>query len=428
LTLLNFRSTSSGAPDGRVNDTLLLLHRSGCMQLTFAMGIDTGLASDTLLPLLTSATHTLEWVELAEPVLLRSGENPADGHWLPELEEGVRWLHWNPEQRLSVADLFVLYQHRIESLIGVEVMSDWVCYPSVFIGGATCCTSERRFRRYHPNELTGVVIRQDNFRHVKVEQLQALLPPDKSLLKGHSKYVGGAMTTEIAWSADRDNFAQQTWTLLVVENALLRVWQMRALATRLREVRRSRRKELHLQQQALFGLRENRESVVNHLTARDQSDTLVREMGGETFQQDVLQLLAQHGQVSEARRSARQARTQSLAAVLALTAATVFGLPSIQQTLVAAESTPKDGLIGTLASPLRLLAERPHGAFIAYLGVLTTALLAFVLTLGRPSIPQRLRRRRKKTVGQPWPYGTLQIIDGDEDDADDELLAGASRA
>jgi hypothetical protein len=246
-------------------------------------------------------------------------------------------------------------------------------------------------------------------------------------LKGYSKYVSSGMAVEIKWTPEKDDFSQDLWTLLLVENALLRVWQLRALSTKVRAVGRTRRQEFHLQQQALFGLREIRESVVNYGSARDQSDALVAELGGDSFETSVLQLLAQHGQVAEVRKAARQARTQSIAGVLALVAATVFGLPPIEQTLDAAKRLPTEGLVGTLAAPMKSLAQRPDGAFIAYLGLLTLLVLALLVAAWRPRRPKIPRAVR---VGRPWRFGTIRIVQGDEEplpevstDAENRLVA-----
>ncbi|PWR17331.1 hypothetical protein DKT69_00870 [Micromonospora sicca] len=86
-----------GLAEGQRGDVLLLVHRSGVLQLTMAVRMPQGLSTDQLIPRTIASGVSLGWTEVAEPVMeaaSRRGNHDRrrwPGDWLVGLQEGTRW-------------------------------------------------------------------------------------------------------------------------------------------------------------------------------------------------------------------------------------------------------------------------------------------------------------------------------------------------
>ncbi|WP_406071111.1 hypothetical protein [Micromonospora sp. NBC_01638] len=427
LTLRKVNFGLSGFSDqdelagGQRGDVLLLVHRSGVLQLTVAVRMPQGLNTDQLIPRTVASGVSLSWIEVAEPVMetasRRGRYDPRrwPGTWLSETQEGTRWrriVHAGPA---SLVDLFRLYQDAIVEASGIDPGGEWFCHPVVCVDRLGCCGREALWTSRHRHELNGILTRHEGYRGLR-EPARLKVPADSSIRNRDSVWHAHASTTLIAWEQERKRFDDHLWALLLVENFLLQYWQLRAVNASLEAAGTAPTAAVarDLQRRLIFGLQEFNRSALAYGDAQDTVSVLLQSSGAERMRALLGERLDQLGSIVAAEQAERSAARSTAAAVAAFAAAVVFGLPAIDQTLNLVKAMPHNGVTGWLASPLRAITEVGAAAsLVAYLSVLAVLLVALVL-YGLPKRRSRLRRIRP--AGLEWPGGTIRVVRRDRQD------------
>ncbi|WP_143064857.1 hypothetical protein [Streptomyces sp. PAN_FS17] len=415
LTRLNGGSvrTRGNLDEGIRADMLLLIHRSGVMQLTIALKLPDNITVSQYREMAFGSSEVVCASRVSEPVLKaaygRHAEPHLEGEWEPGLEEGVRWRLAQHESPAAVSDLFLLYLGAVTRAIKSDPVGDWFCYPAAFIDRADCCNSEDSFKDAHENELKNAISRSIDVSEVRPEALPSMVPEDCSLTRSTSLYCNMSSSLEVRWPGSREGeFAQHLQRLVILESALLQYWQIRLLDRRVGVTDGSIRQVRELQREAIFGLREYRDSSMSFGTAMDLVERLLGEWRADRLYEHVLESIDQLQQLVVAAESKRSARRANVLAGIALIVAIFLGLPAIDDTLEIAKSVEVDGFLGVPLKPFSALASRgEQGTWIGYLvflGAVFVCLLALTLKRGWP----RTRSRRREP-GIAWPLGTVRV-------------------
>jgi hypothetical protein len=414
--------------NGVLAEVLLLIHRSGSIQLTIVLRLPNALPTDSLVPLTLASNVRIARSETAESIIrasarhIRAPENLWIGQWADGKARGTRWRQIEHAPAITLVDVFTMYRDAIEEAAHVRFFDDWLCYPVVFLESLGCCSSEREWRRRHDDAFTRVIVRTP-----KLPLRRSLIPPDQALTTEFSVYYCEGSATHFNWgfASGRSEFADQLQIVVLVEHVLLRYWQLVALAERLASVRVDYRSAASVQREAIFGLQEYRRPVLVFGTARDIADELLSLLRERQLYQRILESLALLQQMTATENAKRSSRTQNMVAVAAILAALVLGLPTVQASLTIVKSVPHAGVLGRMANPLRDLASRGAiGVWESYLSLLAIVVLtvATSLALRRP----RARARRQSVPGVAWPYGTVRVVRRDAGDDSDGALPETS--
>ncbi|MGW3412451.1 hypothetical protein [Streptomyces sp. NPDC000888] len=188
--------------EGIEANVLLLIHRSGVMQLTIALKLPDEISVEQYRELAFGSSEVVAASWIAEPVLRaaygRGVEDALPGRWEEEIKAGVRWRTLQHEAPVSMSDLFLLYAEGISRVIGSQWSGDWFCYPATFIDRVDCCESEEQFRRLHEVELKNAIMRDVDFSEVRPEQLDSLLPDEGALTRNTSLYCNMSSSMRFA--------------------------------------------------------------------------------------------------------------------------------------------------------------------------------------------------------------------------------------
>jgi hypothetical protein len=163
-----------------------------------------------------------------------------------------------------------------------------------------------------------------------------------------------------------------------------------------------------IQREAIFGLREYRDSSISFGTAKDLVERLLSEWRVDRLYGHVLESIDQLQQLVVAAESKRSARRANVLAGIALVVAIFLGLPAIDETLEIAKGVEVDGALGVPLKPFHALSSRGEkGTWIGYLAFLFSVLVClFTLTVKRS---RRRGRSRRRNPGISWPLGTVRI-------------------
>lgn len=415
---LQLRSVSYGladldglSPGGQTAEALLMVHRSGVFQLLLPCVLPPGIRTDDLIERQISDQVQLKWAEVAEPVLREAqpvlGVDEWTGEWLPGITEGVRWRRL--ESVGSVGGLFQIYLAALEGVLGFRVEGNsWHCYATSFLQ-PRCCKDEEAFHEKHSRELMGILA-----RHYQYEELRdsgPVRPPRNSAIAtDHSAWIGDASATIIDWAnlEDRRRFDSHLWTLLLVESYLLQNWQMRLLLWRV-ATPTSAESVRDLQWTLVTGLGEFYSSELAFGTAADIADELRRESGMDRMHQQVVERIAQLGELTAVERAEQAATRSLLAALAAAVAAVVLALPALSATLNAASASPDSGVLGWLIRPVRWLSGHgSSGLWWSYFGMLGLLGLAWTVT----ALVMRAKRRRRWSRSHSWTPVGSDWVDG----------------
>jgi hypothetical protein len=394
-------------------EVLLLVHKSGTIQLTFVMRLPNSLSADSLVPLTIVKSTFIKHCEIAEPVLRaasrrnRISESGWPGQWAEHAGGSCRWREIGHELAATIESLFGLYQDAIEETAKAPTLGGWQCHPVVFIDSLGCCNSETQWLSEHRKDLWQIVSRTEqlSFR----EPMTAI---DRALTTDFSIYYNAGSTTRISWkfSSGISEFADQLQTVVLIEHVLLRYWQLVSLNERIMLAQGNSRSSLDAQTEAIYGLREYRRSALVYGTAIEAADELLSDLHEQELYQRILDSLGLLQQMTAAEQSKRASRTANILAGSAVIATAVLGLPAIKASIDIARSLPSSGLAGKLAYPLRLLARHEEtGIWLSYLALfflVVSVMMASVILRNRP----RFRLRFRRGPGVLWPYGTIRII------------------
>jgi hypothetical protein len=168
-----------------------------------------------------------------------------------------------------------------------------------------------------------------------------------------------------------------------------------------------------IQREAIFGLREYRDSSISFGDAMDLVDRLLVEWRADRLYGHVLESIDQLQQLVVAAESKRSATRANTLAGVALIVAIFLGLPAIDETLSIANKVKDDGILGIPLKPFHFLASRgDKGTWVGYLAFLASVLaclLGLTLRRGRPR-----PRSRHREPGISWPLGTVRVVRRDD--------------
>ncbi|MDT7842507.1 hypothetical protein [Streptomyces justiciae] len=393
-------------------DLLLLIHRSGVMQLTVALKMPDNITVEQYREMAFGSSEVVVASRVSEPVLAAAYGKRAElllaGEWESGLEEGVRWRLARHDSPASVYDLFDLYFDAITYIIKSKTAGDWQCYPAAFVDKVACCESEDSFRGVHERELESAISRHD-MSEIRPGFTAAMIPEDSSMTRNSSLYCNMASSLEVRWPGSRNGeFAQHLQRLVIFENALIQYWQIRLLDRRVGVTDGSLSQVRDIQREAIFGLREYRDSSISFGTARDLVERLLEEWRADRLYSHVLESVDQLQQLVVAAESERSAKRANVLAGIALIVAIFLGLPAIDDTLKIAKDVEMGGFLGIFLKPFHALASRgEEGTWIGYVIFLSSVLVcSLTLMFKRRRKPRTWRRREP---GIAWPLGTVSI-------------------
>ena len=298
-----------------------------------------------------------------------------------------------------------MYRDAVEQVTKIKYLSEWRCYPVVFIDSLGCCGSEQRWMRHHKDDLARLVSGAPRL------SLRKLLPlEDQALVADFSVYPEIGWTIRIRWRfiPGRSEFAEQLQTVVVIEHVLLRYWQLVALAQRLASSQTNPKSMARVQREAIFGLQEYRRAVIVFGTANEMANRLLSRLGEHEIYTRILESLGLLQQMIANEASKRSSRTQIIVATAAVLATVILGLPSIETILSTAKSVPRIGIIGQIVYPLHTLARRGAlGVWEGYIALLVIVIIAVIISaISR----KRIHIKRSSSPGASWPYGTVQVV------------------
>jgi hypothetical protein len=394
-------------------EALLLVHKSGTIQLTFVLRLPDSLPTDSLVPLTKANSVFIHHSEVAEHILHAAArfthlpESGWPGKWAEHRGSGCRWREIEHKPAVSLVDLFNLYKDAIEQAVKVPLFPEWFCYPVVFIDSLGCCNSERQWIRRHHNDLRRIVERTR-----RIEFREPPMTADRALTTDFSIYYEAGSTTSIKWkfTPEVSEFADKLQSVVIIEHVLLRYWQLVALNERIVSGQGSARSSAEVQAEAIYGLQEYRRSALVYGTAIDAANEVLSALREQKLYQHILNSLELLQQMIATESAKRASQTQNVIAGAAFLAAVILGLPSIQSSLDAAKSVPSSGIIGKVSYPLRVVAH--HGAtgvWLSYISLLGLVILAITIPIVLRRRP-RLRLRLNHAPGRLWPFGTIRII------------------
>ncbi|MEU5087218.1 hypothetical protein [Streptomyces sp. NPDC021356] len=409
--------------EGTRADILLLIHRSGVMQLTVALKMPDDITVDQYREMTLGSSAVVVASRISEPVLVAAYGKAAgphlEGTWERGTEEGVRWRLAQHESPASVSDLFSLYSEAIARTIKRRPTGDWFCYPAAFVDRVACCSSEDAFKSHHERELQNAIARSIDVGEVRPEALASMLPNDSSLTWATSLYCNMSSSLEVRWvgASSRGEFAQHLHRLVIFESALLQYWQIRLLDRRVEVTDSSIRQVRDIQREAIFGLREYRDSAISYGTAIDLAERLLGEWRADRLYEHVLESIDQLQQLVVATESERSAKRANALAAIALIVAIFLGLPAIDDTLEVANKVKASGFVGMLLKPFQALASRgEEGTWVGYL-IFLAAIISCLLALTFRRDKRKIWRRRRE-AGMSWPLGTVRIERRDDNQGD----------
>ncbi|MFD7575516.1 hypothetical protein ACFV6U_34195 [Streptomyces sp. NPDC059810] len=403
--------------EGVISDALLLIHRSGVMQLTIAVRLPDEITVNQYREFAFGGSPIISASSIPEPLMkaasgARRWERDLPGDWEDDVSGGTRWRRAEHPSPASVVELFDLYADAISRTLG-HSFGAWLCYPATFIDKVTCCATEDDFKRNHATSLNNAIARSIDMAKVRPEFLAKVIPEEGSLTVGRSLYCDPSSALEIRWSGSGERrFEQHLWTLIILESALLQYWQIRLLDERISVTSGKLKEVRELQLEAIFGLREYRDSGITYGTAWDLTERLLGEWRVEKRHGHVLESIDQLQQLAVAAESIKGGRRANLLAAVALVVAIFLGLPAVNDTLEIAEKVQADGLLALPLGPFQDLAKRGDlGAWIGYLIFISAvAFPALILALSRWT--RGFRRSRRRAPGMVWKF-PLEVHDSD---------------
>ncbi|MFG2641627.1 hypothetical protein ACGFYP_11740 [Streptomyces sp. NPDC048370] len=415
--------TPGNLDEGVITNALLLIHRSGAMQLTIALRLPDEITLDQYREFSFGGSNIVSVSSIPEPLLKaasgrRGWEKELAGHWEDDVSSGTRWRMVEHASPASVADLFELYAVAISRTLGHSSYGSWFCYPATFVDQVTCCATEEDFKRNHSLALDNAIARSIDIETVRPESRSKVIPEEGSLTLGKSLYCDPSSALEIRWSGTgRVEFEHHLWTLLILESALLQYWQIRLLDSRISVTSGKLKAVRDLQLEVIFGLREYRDSGITYGTALELTERLLSGWRVDKRYGHVLESLDQLQQLAVAAESIRGGRRANLLAAVALVVAIFLGLPAVNDTLEIAEKVKASGLLALPLGPFQDLARRgERGAWIGYLLFLAAvALPALILAFSRWT--RSFRRPRRREPGLTWPF-LLTVDDSDTPPSD----------
>ncbi|MEV4317813.1 hypothetical protein [Actinocrispum sp. NPDC049592] len=398
----------------------LLLHCSGVALLTFAIRLPEDGTTEWLSSVLTSVELMANQTTVSEPILRAAAEYSGykeedwPGAWLSDIEEGTRWRSQeHGDREIGLLTIFELYQEAILRYSPkVYRHGGWLCYPTFFVERLSCCGSKKRWMQKHRGDLVSLLARSQPGVPFTEEAAEELLQPDFSIFPDTSFWSPGGCAMEFMWnfeSEPKDDFAYYLKRLVVIENALIKYWQLRALDDRIGNTQPTLKNMEKLLLEVASGLTEYRKPLFSFERANEISSFTVRRLGGSEYYESINSRLNVLQQLIAMRTAVRASKRANRFAAAAVIAAVLLGLPAVRQSLEIVQKVPNEGWAGKLASILQGLGGGLDQ--VAWKSYLVVMLIAFVLLIvGRFRVKSKSKRyARPPIVGTSWPHGHVQI-------------------
>ncbi len=400
----------------------LLLHRDGTALLTFGFRLPAAMSSDELSRMMTASELFLDECEVARELLDRAAALKDDrliGPWdtSGEIREGTTWAKLVQEDRnVSLVDIFRIFHSAILSIARPKRFNaDWLCFPSIFIENIECCGSRKKWMARHSSELARMLSRTAIGERFSSTGLAKLIEPDYSLRTSESFFIPGGCTVEINWSTERRRSRTEGYfhRLVVTEDALVKYWTLRSLASSIQNDARTRRSLERIQVRLLHAVENYHNRHFNAITADENSEVILKCLAGDLTLKQIesrINTLQQLISMREANRAASRAnRLAATAAIVAL----ILGLPAIEQSLGVLREVDPSGFLGFIRPAIEETGlSNKSLAWVVYLvliGIGALILVARPIRLRR-SIGARLRGERTAGVRWPGPNVNVEVV------------------
>ncbi len=393
-------------------EALLLIHRSGVLQITFALTLPENLKGSAFSAFTFGGNLVCQASEISEPIIANAARDRYErdvshwlGEWREEEEEGTRWRRMQFREHASFADLFALYIDAILKVVKQDGGHEWQCYPVICIDKVTCCDGESEWLEAHGAYMATIC--NGGPSKLRESAIAELSPKNRSLVPDHSVFVTATNSLRIAWTESdyESSFIDHLQLIVPIEITLLQHWQLRNLESRLHATDERGFDVQAVQHEAIYGLREYRQSSLQHGTAIELTEHLLGAWRTERLHARIIDSLDQLQQLAAMEQTRQSASRANRLAAAAVVVALAVGLPAIEDTMEIAKKIPEDGLWGTLAWPLKHFANQGDlgywKLYIVLLGTVTAAYIALLLKRYRFGV-MVLRR-----AGYSWQQVTI---------------------
>ncbi|MET9630971.1 hypothetical protein ABZX92_26215 [Lentzea sp. NPDC006480] len=436
LRLRSFQITPEPSVKWRVNDSdgkvwvraTLLLHRSGVAILCFEAEISPGAQTDELIPLLSGDRAKIYGSTICDPVVRcsarwsRMKRRGIGGVLLNEEMEGVKWRAYDhPGRSASLSEIFGIYREAVYDVLGrPRAAGTTLIYPTAFIHSLECCGDRKKWMSRHEKELVGIAGASIGYERFSAEARNRILGEDQSHTIGSSIWTTSGRSIIFWWDFREPDYNRARFRQLfsIVENALLKFWQLQSIDYRLTVSAATLDSVFGLQKSLVYGLDEVRQSQFSYGTASDISKTLFVQLGGE----DLYSQLKDRSETFQQMISGRAARLASKRAnrfaLGAMIVAAILGLPAIRQSLDVVKSVgalqdlPLIGGLRTATS-----AGLDGIAMWVYAAVVVAMLLVVLLTVEtRKNLGRPRRASRMPKLGYKWPGRGFSVVSRNRSD------------
>jgi hypothetical protein len=411
-------------------DVAVLIHRTGVAILTFYALFDGQKSADELLALQKATEVQIEHSEIVraivEPQARVFGLRSSDLDKAPferRYSGGVEWFIYREQEKVTLTDLFELYQIAIVSAVHGKEPSkptepwswlrtpDWFAYPIVFIRRIIPpVPNDEAFKRQYPGLLAGLVQRFPQWQEMKKKEVQEAIEADLSMMQNYSLYVGSSHTTVLYYEPCRQSLISrhgedvpgQEWlvkhfqTSAVVDVLLIQRWILHTLNYQLHNLGYSLRKLNALKRNLLLALEEYHGITLSYGTAQDIVRQARETMGITEMYENIMQKVSSVERLIEVEETRRRTSRDLLLRIGAIVATLLFGLSGAWQVVRVVSdwnSLPTEawgGLDGTvLKSVADLVQAWPIPASLFLYLILIGIIMLIIIWGLRPSRKHR---------------------------------------
>ncbi|MEA5360135.1 hypothetical protein VA596_11355 [Amycolatopsis sp., V23-08] len=400
----------------------LTLHKTGMAVLTIGVRFPGVWEIDQITRNSNSTSLKFGKTTLSGPIIqamLESAEREEDsleGEWADEILDGVRWRDFDHNEGgpVSLTDVAVTYmdalQHRCKAKSSFH---DHVIGKTIFLEDLDCaCISESQWMELHWQELASLLSRSQLGRDIRKEHQQRLIGRNFALTERTSMFAPGGTITEIAWKYAPESsrsLADYYDRVNLTENALIRLWLLRELDHNLDQMRPRRKALEDVLRLSSSHLKTISKAHLSYGDAREISDHILREYGGEQVLASVNSRISLVKDLVASKEAARSVRRTNQFAAAAMLAAVLLGLPAIKQSLDVLMTIPASAGVpgrGVLESSVKASGSIDALATYAYL---TLLLIGFLVLLIGGIVFSSRRKPKQIRPGIRWGTGEMRV-------------------
>ena len=439
VALQPFFTTIAGENTGI--DVDVLIHRTGIAILTFYILLSEQKSINELANLRASSLP-VETIEISAPIL-RAREGPIEPPSEKRSSGGVEWFTYKDLNKLTLMDMFGIYQEAVTSAVWNRKLSkpiepwSWLrswttmAYPIIFVKRIIPSVLDcAEFKKRYPGELAALIMRSPKLS-LKKEMVEKIIDDDLSIMGNYSLYANSGHTVCIYYESVRQDLIHkygekipgQEWiykhflTSSIIDALLTQRWTLSVLSDQLVSHPANLKRINELKKEILLGLEEYHGLILSYGSAQDIIKLAGEKLGINDLHQNLLRKIDIINNIIEAEETDRRARSDLLVKFSAVSLTVFFGLFGLWKTVgVTIEwrdlisSVPEDWMRDTLTSFVGFIQLHSIAAtLILYLVPIFIIIILFVWSFLFPSnrrpIINKDQSRPAHLKGFKWPVG-----------------------